>query len=665
MLLVLVLALKAAAVCDPKLMESDFINPECNYVGMCFLVDGVNTCFCCDATVENDFCKSIGIPGSWEGKNCETANYFTQVTWGYLLEGNDVTCANDGTPATPDLLDQTVEIMHDEYDGEIMALPCEICTPDSPCTFFENAPVADSGIFVKFGTDINTYYDLGCSKGSLPDNIRPCSANWDNGATGYMAVLTALDEANDYVLFQSRLEDLLKSDGEYGLSFSADTNARIWNQQVTKTQQTVQTTRLPTPSPTHEPSSTPTADPTRISTPAPTEFDSAKDHVCEDYVNSVSDLKFMGVGLSCRGNINESWTGGRTCESPYITCLPQENTPALDLMGEPYKNTTHRYSVSECLKECSYDQRCLGIEFVADTNSATGNCTLIDDIPIAIDNEEYGYVYNEADVSLDSDTIGADALCWAKAQYCNPHFEAEDLNDDMLSCYCPNNRKGLYTKRVKRIVNNTRYCYDDSAVELQIKKAQANRMFHLCENWCLFETSDPKATNWYWDPWKTCWRETYSGTGQHTSYCDRVIRNPDSIELKFVTARSDNFLTCGVSAPPTSAPIYNTSTWVLSDRGESCNDACTSEGKVCAEEQTAQIFDSEAELIAAFAEAGHTCDSSAVRMESSNFEGWALPGLRNSNLCVNRLPTLSHLENLDTDCSRKLGGVWQRLCACF
>ena len=200
-------------------------------------------------------------------------------------------------------------------------------------------------------------------------------------------------------------------------------------------------------------------------------------------------------------------------------------------------------------------------------------------------------------------------------------------------------------------------------MDQRIKKAQANRMFHLCENWCLFETLNPEKENWYWDPWVKCWRETYSGTGVHRSYCDRVIRNPDSIELKFVNYRSDNF--CGASEHPTEAPVSDPSTWLLADILESCDDACSSQGKICAEDQTAVVFASETELINAFAEAGHTCDSADVDMSNEEYEGWAMPGLKGNGKCVNRLLTLSHLETLDTDCSRKLGGSWRRLCACY
>jgi len=653
---------KASGVCDVSLNHDDYVNPECNFAGLCYDTGSGAKCYCCDTTADLDYCQGK-VPGAWEGDNCDQATFFTQVTWGYLFETADVTCINDGTAsASPDLLNQTIALVIDDYDGEIMSLECEVCSSQSPCSFFTELPVADSGVFVKFGTDLNTYYDLGCSKGSLPDSIRSCEANWDNGATAFLSILEALDQENDYGQFTTDLQALLISSGDNGLSWASDNLNRVWSQNVEKLSQTIQTTRLPTPFPTPEPS---TSEPTGIPTHIPTEFGGESDGVCDEYINSISDLHFSGVGSSCRGNINDSWTGGRTCESPYITCLPEENTPSNDIMGDPYKSDTYRYSVSECLQECSYDQRCLGIEFIADVNSTLGDCNLIDDIPIAIENEVVGYVYNEADGSLDSGMTEGDALCWAKVNYCNPYFEAEDLNPVMLNCYCPNNRKGFYTKKVQRTVNNTRFCDNDTTVDQRIKKAQANRMFHLCENWCLFETINPEKENWYWDPWKMCWRETYSGTGVHRSYCDRVIRNPDSIELKFMSYRSENFLSCDASEYPTAAPVSDPSTWMLADAHESCVSACNRLGKECAEDQTAVVFGSQTDLINAFVEAGHTCDSNDVEMNNTKYEGWAMPALKSNGRCVNRLPTLSHLETLDTDCSRKLGGSWQRLCACY
>jgi len=639
------------AVCDDSLNDDDGINPECNYAGECVDVGFFVFCDCCDFTDDKDNCNGK-VPGSWDGDNCKTANYFTKVRWGYLIEsdGNEISCANDGTStAEPDLLDVVTKLISTKYHGEILSFPCKICTTNSPCTFFSNP--ADSGIFIQFGTDLNTYYDQGCSYGNLPGSIRDCDANWDRGATALLRILSAIDEDNDYAQHLSDFQDFVVDSGN-GLGWSSTNINRVYHREDRNTDVTVQTTRLPTPFPTQIPTAQP-----------PTQLETTGDGVCNEYVNSVGDLVFLSAGSSCRSNINESWTGGRTCDSPYIICLPEENTPTNDMMGNPYKNVTHRYSVSECLQECAYDQRCLGIEFVADGGSTLGDCNLIDDIPIAAENPDYQYVYNAADTSLDKNTTGRDALCWAKGNYCNPYFEADDLNDVMLKCYCPNNRKGFYTKRVKRTVNNTQYCGNDSLVEERLKKAQANRMFHLCENWCLFDTLNPARENWYWDPWKTCWRETYSGVGAHKSYCDRVIRNPDSIEFKFLSYRSDIF--CDATTRPTFAPVFTPYNWTLAKMRESCDDACSAIGAQCAEEATATVFGTEAELASAFEEAGHICDPDRILMNETKWEGWALPGVRNEMVCANRLPTLSHLDSLDTDCSRILGRDWKRLCACF
>jgi len=237
--------------------------------------------------------------------------------------------------------------------------------------------------------------------------------------------------------------------------------------------------------------------------------------------------------------LNSSYPGNLTCASPYVICLPQENTPAA-LGDQDYKNSTHRYSVDECLQECANDQRCSGIEFVADSSSSLGDCNLIDDIPVVITsivNTSFEYESTIMYTNLDNSTTGGEALCFQKEDYCNPYFEAEDLTDDMLDCYCPNNRKGFYTKKVKRSVENSRFCGNDTEVDIRIQKAQANRMFHLCENWCLFLTEDPAAESWYYDPWKACFREQYASGDDHRAYCNRVIRDPNTIEIQFIYNR--------------------------------------------------------------------------------------------------------------------------------
>jgi len=332
-------------------------------------------------------------------------------------------------------------------------------------------------------------------------------------------------------------------------------------------------------------------------------------------------------------------------------------------MGDPYKSDTHRYSVQECLTECSYDQRCLGIEFVADKNSNTGDCNLIDSIEVGVENKSLSFDYTGEHSNLDNSTTGGDVLCWGKIDYCNPFFGADDLNDDMLNCYCPNNRKDFYTKKVKRIENNTHFCYDDPLVDHRIRMAQVNRMFHLCENWCLFDTFYPEQESWYWDPWKQCWRETWAAVNVHRGYCDRVIRNPDTIELKFLNHRSEHF--CGMSKPPTSSPVADSNTtWVLAEADENCDNACARNELECAAEQTATRFKTEVDLINAFAEGGFDCDPERVVMNRTRMAGWALPGVRGST-CVNRQVAPSHLSDLSSDCHRKIGGNWKRLCACF
>jgi len=647
---IVLLALCWADDCDTSLNDPDYVNPECNWSGLCFNPGNGAQCYCCNSISSQDYCQGI-IPGVWAGTTCDQATNYISVKWAYLLEGNEITCPNDGlSAASPDLLSQTSELVSDEYVGVISTQACKICTSDDPCEFFEELPVADSGIMVMFATDINTHYDHDCEYITIPESVRQCDANFDNGASGHSALFGALDVENDFAQLYSDLTSLLSD------TMDSTTLTRVWQEEVQILATSVQTTRLPTPAPTPEPTKTPTPNPFFQNTEEP--------ELCLDYVNSVDDLHFMGVGSSCRANINASWTGGQTCESPYIVCLPEENTPTNDMMGNPYKSTSYRYSVDECLLECSYDQRCLGIEFVADDDSATGSCNLLDDIPIAIENELFGYSYNPADTNLDSSTTGGDALCWTKGNYCNPYFEAEDLSDVMLNCYCPNNRKGFYTKKVQRTVNNTRYCGSDEEADERIKKAQANRMFHLCENWCLFETENPQRESFYWDPWKKCWRETYSGTGAHKSYCDRVIRNPHSIEMQFLNYRSENFLSCGVSPSPSSAPIADSYVWVLSEMEGSCDDACLSSNYTCAEEATAQSM-TRSELIAAFSEAGITCAKQYTWVPNKNYDGFALPGYRSSKYCIGRQETPSHLENLDTDCSREIGAGWQRLCACY
>jgi len=622
------------------------VSPQCNYVGVC----PDSTCTCCDTSDDDDFCSRINIepylPGKWNHGDglCDTPTSFVSTTFDIHVPDGLVDCPNDGTESDPSLVDEITRVMvAQNYTGIILALKCQICTSENPCTIESNTQT--EGLLLEYGTDLNTYYDHDCAltTGTLPSGARPCDAKKDYGAEAKKMLYSALDKDNDYSTFR---DALMKE-----ITFDWSSNPIDYMSDHLDSQQgsIVQITRQPTSSPSSQPTSSPSPVATLVYKP------------CDDFDNSLADVEWLGAGASCRASMNESWTGGRTCESPYIVCLPEENTPALDIRGNPYKNNTHRYTVDECRLECSYDQGCLGIEFVADTNSSVGSCMLLRIEP-EVEDQNMIYVYDPTATNLDKNHTGVNALCWSKrGDYCNPYFQAEDLTDEMLSCYCPNNRKGVYTKKVKRIVNNTRFCDNDSSVDERIKLAQANRMFHLCENWCLFETHNPEQENWYWDPWKQCWRETYSGKGVHRAYCDRVIRNPDSIELQFLNHRREHF--CSKTEAPTSSPVPDVNTtWYLADVLESCDGVCGRNDRVCAAEQTTRRFKTEEDLRDAFSEAGVVCER--VVMNSTSLVGWALPGLSGTR-CVNRQPTILHLMDLDSDCHRTIGTGWRRLCACY
>lgn len=629
--------------CDQTLNAVDFpyINPDCNFKGAC----DRGSCLCCDYVDPNNFCNKQ-ISGKWSGTQCQNPTAYTAATFGILLHDGVVSCGADGQ-VTPSFLGEVTDSLgSNNYSGEVIENGCGICTSESPCP-----EISAYGTLIKFATDFNTYYDKDCGEGNIPVDIRPCPANKDFGGYAFVAFDGAY-VTGDHEAFLSAL---------YGSSLSEVDVVGLYEDYQTVQATNVWNTRAPT--------RPPTKGPTPIPTPMPTEF-KIQFPRCEAYSNDIDDIVYGGRGSSCRANIDESWPGARTCESPYIICLPEENTPALDGFGNRYYlNDTHRYTVDECKLECALDQRCLGIEFVADSNSLVGDCNLIDDIPIGIENEVVSPVWEYTDDhehdSLDSSTTSANALCFEKANdYCIKYYEGEDLNAEMLDCYCPNNRKGSYTKKVKRTTNNTRFCDNDASVDERIREAQANRMFHLCENWCLFQTLNPEEENWYWDPWKQCWRETYSGVGGHRAYCDRVIRNPDSIELRYINNRREHFCFNDTQIP-TSSPVADINTaWYLAERLESCDEACDRNGKNCAPEQTATRFLTESDLIAAFSEAGVDCTSNII-MNSTSYEGWALPGVMNSRVCVNRQPPISHLSDVDSDCSRKIGSSWQRLCACF
>jgi len=656
--LFLILGALQAYECDATKNEVDTnLNPDCNNVGICkTYLPGVSLCSCCDTStsINNDPCNGATesfSPGKWNDGDipCDKPSTFVKYEFGILVPEGLVTCPDDGTSAsTPDLLEEVNSVtLSNNYSGIILAFECQICTSGNPCDLRESSyPDQTEGVLLNFGTDLNTYYDHNCalSSNTLPLAARACDLNLDYGAEAKRVMFNTLNSTYGYSSFRDSVMEEIDN-------FDWSSNGPItYMYDVVKfsTGSTHQITRQPTSSPSAQPTSSPSAP-----------VDPPRDIPCLHYINFINDVEFLSAGVSCRARMNESWTGGRTCESPYIVCLPEENTPANDTMGDPYKSNTHRYTVDECRLECSYDQGCLGIEFRADFNSSAGSCMLLSIEP-EVEGEDFLYKYDSNATNL-YDQSNNQSLCWSKKNYCNPFSQAEDLTDEMLSCYCPNNRKGVYTKKVKRTVNNTRFCDNDSSVDERIRLAQANRMFHLCENWCLFETYNPEQENWYWDPWKQCWRETYSGRGVHRAYCDRVIRNPDSIELQFLNHRRAHF--CDVTGQPTSSPVPDVNTtYYLAEVLESCDGVCGRNDKVCAAEQTTRRFKTEDEMDAAFAEAGVDCGR--LLMNSTARVGWALPGL-SARTCVNRQPTIHHLMDLDSDCRRTIGLGWRRLCACY
>jgi len=694
---------------------SSVINPGCSYRGFC----GGTTCYCC-----NRDCLLEGIIGKYIGDNCEKVEIIHYADFGFLINDEvGVTCANDGSAASPDLIDVVTNVTG--YDGIILSQPCKVCTQVSPCTEFENSLTgskepATSGILVKFKTWFNTFYNSSCPQDV---NTFQCAENHDDGEEAQNTLKQGLTD-NVYAELNSNLGKPQASSQMFYFALEKGVAGATRTRQPTSMPSpsptsmptpsptlmptpsptpmptpsptpmpTPSPTPMPTPSPTPMPTQSPTPSPTHLPTPSPTPMPSQSPTpsptamptesptqsptkverittVCDRFSHNIDNFGWVerGVGASCRGGISESWPGARTCKSPYLICLPEENTPADPFLNRTYFSNTHRYSVRECQNECRFDQRCRGFEFVADTNSKLGDCILIDDVDILVVDRptRVDFEYNvDSPKNLDSSETGGVALCFHKIDTCNPYFNTSRLSDTMLSCYCPNNRKGSYTKKVKRTVSNTRYCGSDSEMDERIKLAHANRMFHLCENWCLFNTLNPEQESWYWDPWNTCWYETYSGPGAHRGYCDRVIRNPDSIELQFVNRRAQNFIDCGkTTTQPTLSPVEDVNvTYHLSAQAESCDDACAAQGKTCAADQTAQVFSSEAELTKVFSDAGFTCQF--IEMNRTDWQGWALPGLGYGRICANRLPTLSHLEDLDSDCNRKIGNSWQRLCACY
>jgi len=634
------------------------------------------------------------------------------------------------------------------------------------------------GINVVMATLANHHYDNACTTNFM--DPAPCPANYDYGHTAWYAFEQSRGNPDLQEEFTMRItlthillgthplcahpdyEHICDQTKNAGFEGTPTEKGYPNEYHLQRGQSTLDPFFVATNSPTSDPTPQPT-DPTEQPTAVPTSSEA-----CWKYTNQFLDHRYKGAGETCRGGIDDEWPGAKTCESPYIVCLPDEHTPANPdpaSMPNPGKlPNADLYTIKECGEECAFDQRCMGFEFRVQSGVSTGQCILIDDLEVIIEQpadwpavgttlggvavesaahieagvpsyevfsgqccgtgslEEYQQVsaqfckdaaYRNRKANFFTTSLfntcaictacqdpiqfagtplfssgnmtgrllmgspsnfdGApSALCFAKDEYCNPFFEADDLNEDMLKCYCPNNRKGTYTKKVKRTIENTKYCEDVPAISERIRKAQANRMFHLCENWCLFETHNPLTESWYWDPWMKCWREQYAGTGMHRSYCNRVIRNPNTIEQMFINSRSDNFcrkdpstneVLQEITEEPTAQPSTFDVTWFLADEEESCDDACDKQSMTCDELTTNSIIGGSDPSVMndALTQADPAIGACATQTEGP--VGWALPALKTPE--ADKECILRNGATEFTGCNWPTGVGYRRLCACY
>jgi len=408
-------------------------------------------------------------------------------------------------------------------------------------------------------------------------------------------------------------------------------------------------TQLPTPAPTNLPSKAPT-----------------RDHIDPDtcinagYTNAASEVRIVGTTdtqYGCRGGLVDWWEGGKTCNSPYVVCLPEENTP-----NGFYYGKDHRYSLLECRDECALDQHCVGAEFTPDDDSGDnlGSCALFLSVPAA------GYTPTLT-VDLENGSIFGTSICMNKENYCNPAQTADDLDDEMLECYCPDNRKGTYTKQVTRTMATSRHCGGDDDMTAKIKLALANRMFEMCESWCLFDLYDPFDVAWFYDPWQECYREQYSKPGPmfHTLYCDAVVRDPYTVEMQYINLRAELAANCGqVKATPSPIDPSVDRTWVMAGEYESCTDACarTSGATSCDADYTATVDEnmSASLQMAAFSEASVGCNETMIVTAEANNPAPAYSTMTGECLVFN-----SGESRSVPSCEAAVAATYMRLCACY
>lgn len=136
------------------------------------------------------------------------------------------------------------------------------------------------------------------------------------------------------------------------------------------------------------------------------------------------------------------------------------------------------------------------------------------------------------------------------------------------------------------------------------------------------------------------------------SYCNRVIRSPETIEMQFINYRKNRL--CQIPKPTASPSVMN-STWYMAEEEDSCDDVCIANGMGCDENFIASLEDPTPELEAYFASAGVTCAS----IEVGDVD-WALPGFEvSSATCLTRNNSTD-----STGCNWAIGVGYKRLCAC-
>jgi len=604
-------------------------------------------------------------------------------------------------------------------DSQVNNQHCRVCSNANICTVdgTNYGDITTNGkpggyLKVSFATNYNTYYNHTCEKanGIMPTDIDGytrdplCPDNDDDGFSALNAFEVATSGDDDGKHHREHFLELTKQssttkvfeyvhedDGHETIVYGMNWDEKL---QITRTNSGLFFVKGTSTNSLRFPTLSPTMDPTTLPTPPPT----PNEDTCFDlgYTHQVADMKFMGMAQSgnrgCRWGLHVDWPGGDTdmmCDSPYVVCLPEANTPNVGTWSSkgyiPYPASDALYTIEMCKKECAYDQRCNGFEFWVSgeaDGAFTGKCSLIDDIPI-VPTDTGGSSF-DGSITTESGLLSQQwtslapaAICYHKDHECNPYFGEDDLDAVMLECYCPNNRKGFYTKNVVRTVKATEFCGSDTdgSITKRIREAQANRMFHLCENWCLFNTQHPREESWYHDPWMECWREQYAGVGTHRSYCYRVIRDPFTIEQYFIDQRSQNMCKASDASKGfgnnvnTPAPVVSgvvTDDWFLAAEEDSCDDRCASEGLLCNNDDIMTVLNGNEGRIAGYmAAAGYTCTSYAESdtVSPNGSHGWATPAKGPGGECIMRHPD-ANTPNMMAGCNVAIGVGYQRLCAC-